>query len=126
MFKQVATGKFGGFASVNASTKWALASDATLYNSDVWSFGTISHNGTQATLFFNGTQPAQTFAASVDKTIWFTIAGVSTATVGALYDRGAADFHWAGQIGPVLVTTSAMTLAQHTALYQQTRHLLGV
>ena len=64
--------KLGVQIKIDGTTKWEVTAD-TLYDAyGNWNHVVITHNGTTAKIYINGTESSYTWSTTTDKTVWWT------------------------------------------------------
>uniref|UniRef100_A0A6M3JKG1 Putative lectin/glucanase superfamily protein n=1 Tax=viral metagenome TaxID=1070528 RepID=A0A6M3JKG1_9ZZZZ len=102
--------------------QWLLDTDAQVFGDDTWACIGLVQNGTEPVLYFNGTQPAQAFSISTNKTKWISHVSPTNGFIGKLYMNNVDNqLPLTGTVGETLVYNRVPTFAEYQHYYQTTK-----
>ena len=80
------TGTLIAVCQKNGVIQWILETDNPVFSDGIWANPLIIHDAAEASLYFNGLKPAQTFSGStIDKTVWFNdLTGIDNGRIGSI------------------------------------------
>lgn len=110
--------------NVNIRNKWNLETDSAVFSVDTWLHVIITHNGTEAEIYINGSKPSQTFLYNqTDYNYWWpNLTNLNTANIGAnfwLRSTGARQDFGTGIVlfSEVAIFDYALSASQVTTLW---------
>ena len=108
--------------------KWAVDTDSAAITSGQWAHVAGVQDGTEAKIYVDGVEPAQTFFLSGDKTAWFSDqSGLDNGRIGAIsHSAGGNSSFWNGDLDDVRIYDRALTAAEVGVIYTNTAPTYGI
>jgi len=107
------------FSAVDSgSTRWRVVTDNSVVNNGTWTHVVFSFDGSNGTIYINGSTVPQTYEATTNKSWWWDDLLPTKQRLGILRVNGyAAQQRYNGNIEEQSVFTSALSSAEVNAIY---------
>ena len=102
----------------SAAQSWDFTTDNVIATNNVWMYLVMNHEGTEPSLYFNGSLTAITFNTTTAKTHWWPkLAGFDSARFGCREQSGVESIFLGGQYDDIRILDRPLSTNEITRIY---------
>lgn len=111
-------GKIDAACFVAGVVQWKFTTDAVVIANGVWAQVELSHNGTLASCFINGSSTAITYTTTLDQTAWISaLTNADNMTIACIKAGGVISSFFTGEMDDVRIVNRVLTSGERATLY---------